>query len=343
MSLLNANCDTLFSQQNHHNQKYGNMSTQITLDQTRGVLETILYQLSPTTTSRINSKEGADRMTLSAAPPLQLFENAIIQCPCLSLHADLDSSMVSTQHHSHHSNDRTQAKDHAIKLLSRPMTYVHGHSPLSGNTNPMTTSSPSAIIAVIGRTVQQHVFASFAVLVDRRLHAYTDVLTRHAIVLSSMYQHHHQHQHDEVEKANPVPPVLDGRSGTATSTSLTSVRNDNNPIDVEEEEDVVNSKMLVLNEKKWMIQNKGIQTEAQALTSHFQLLPSPPFTTMILVPEETTTTSVLVSPTPIVVINAPIRYTMTMELHIPVEHDYHHGTKKIVPVSFSTDGFIKCK
>ena len=340
MSLLNANCDAPFSKHNHHNQKYGTMSTLDALDRTRGVLQTILYQLTPTT-SRINPKDGAegDRMTFSAAP-LQLRENAIIQCPCLSLHADLESTMVGTKHHPHpHSNDRTQAKDHAIKLLSRPMTYVHCHPSLPGNTNPTTTPAPSAIIAVIGRTVQQHVFASFAVLVDLRLHAYTDVLTRHAIVLSSMHQHHHHH-----EEANPIPRVMDGPEGrpeTATSTSLPSVQHhhDNAPIEVEEEEDVVNSKMLVLNEKKWMIQKKGIQTEAHALTSHFELLPSPHQATMILVPEETTTS---VSPTHVVVISAPIRYTMTMELHIPVGHD-NHGTKKIVPVSFSTDGFIKCK
>ncbi len=145
--------------------------------------------------------------------------------------------------------------------------------------------------AGIGRRMEQNVFVSFALLVDRRLHAYTNVLTRHANVLASI--------HDDA--------VME-----------------------EEEEDVVNSKMLVLHEKKLMIQIKGAQTEAHGLTSNFQLRP---YAVKHHHVDHTAASSFVVS--------APIRYSVTMDLYIPEECD--HGTMKIVPVSFSTDGLIKCK
>jgi hypothetical protein len=264
------------------------------VDPTRTVLQLILNQLASTTGSS-NADRGSNDSdgghAAVAPPPLTLHENAIFQCPSLSLQADLDRTMVGSTTHPHdmnHSKDRTQAKDHAIQLLSRTMTGMYPkHNDGDG------ADANRWIGADIGRRMEHNVFASFALLVDRRLHAYTNILTRHANVLAAI--------HDAAVKEE------------------------------EEEDDVVNSKMLVLHEKKLMIQIKGAQTEARGLTSHFQLRPSAVKHKQV---DHTAASSFVVS--------APIRYSVTMDLYIPEECD-DDGTMKIVPVSFSTDGFIKCK
>ena len=269
------------------------------VDPTRTVLQLILNQLASTTGSSIadsSSNDSDDGHAAVAPPPLTLHENAIFQCPSLSLQADLDRAMVGSTTHPHqhphdmnHSKDRAQAKDHAIQLLSRTMTGMYPK-----HNDGDDADANRWIGADIGRRMEHNVFASFALLVDRRLHAYTNILTRHANVLASI--------HDAAVKEE------------------------------EEEDDVVNSKMLVLHEKKLMIQIKGAQTEARGLTSHFQLRPSAVKHHHQV--DHTAASSFVVS--------APIRYSVAMDLYIPEECD-DHGTMKIVPVSFATDGFIKCK
>ena len=343
MSVWNAIiCDAAFSlnnKKNHPHQHYHSKSTNnetmpstIALD--RVALKSILQQLTVTTTltSPIHGTVEGDRnmtLTSASAPPLQLLSDAnvtTIQCPSLSLHkTDMDAT---TKHPP--SKDRTQAKDHAIKLLARPMTFVHPPPHCFTNSTDAETESlhsPTAsIFSLVGRRIQQNVFASFALLVDCRLHAYTDVLTRHAIVLSSMYHHHDSN----------VTPVI------AVNNATNDDDDDDNNNNVEEkEDDVVKSKMMALNEKKRMIQKKGAHTEAHALTSHFELLPHKHPETVQHAENLDAANHATTAMTSTTVRSAPIHYMVTMELRIPNDCETG-GPKKIVPISFAANGFIKC-
>ena len=305
MSLLNAKCFTAFSNNNINcNRNNETMSTINAFDRTR-VLKSILQKLASTSSQKPNDEVMREDST-SAAPPLQLSENVTIQCPSLSLQSDVDHTMTTRNITHHPTKDRTQAKDHAIKLLARQMTFVHHlhfhdeRCSMRNNTascvdatieSPETTRS---IFASVGRNIQQNVFASFALLVNRRLNAYTAVMTRHAIV--------------SFEDSRPVNRATDCNDGSLVSYDKAG-----------EEEDVVNSKHLLFG------------TEARALTSNFQLLPQKHHDTSTVNDGNQTTAFM----------GAPIVYSVTMELHIPDE--WETEKIKIVPVSFSTNGFIKCK
>lgn len=94
---------------------------------------------------------------------------AKLLCPGLSL------KHVETEDH-HHFSDRKQAEKYALNMLSRPL-------------EASVIEAPEALL--------QNVYASFAVLVDSRLRAYTTFLARHALTLSEE-QDHTEHLHPQM-------------------------------------------------------------------------------------------------------------------------------------------------
>lgn len=96
-----------------------------------------------------------------------------VSCPGLSLHHEKGGHCGVSDHYA----DRKHAEDHAVSLLARPLE-VHNEEKLnqSGSVLPIARSA---------RALLQNIYASFAVLVDSRLRAYTDFLARHAMTLSS--------------------------------------------------------------------------------------------------------------------------------------------------------------
>jgi hypothetical protein len=96
-----------------------------------------------------------------------------VACPSLSLHHGKEVHFgVSGR-----STPRKHAEDHAVNLLSRPLEDLV----------EMELNETEAMLRIFrsARSLLQNVYSSFAVLVDSRLHAYTDFLSRHALTLSS--------------------------------------------------------------------------------------------------------------------------------------------------------------
>ena len=102
-------------------------------------------------------------------------------CPGLSLKhgkewssSDLASSSASDHRYC---NDRKQAEEHAVDLLSRP---------LQGHASPVFAGGIGNVILGeqgnrVAQLLQSNIYSSFAVLMDSRLHAYSSVLARHAM------------------------------------------------------------------------------------------------------------------------------------------------------------------
>jgi len=99
-------------------------------------------------------------------------------CPSLSLKHSKEERSSSTdpsssEHHGHY--DRKQAEEHAVILLTRPLKHTTRSS--------TSTFGSSGIGENAAQLLQQNISASFAILVDSRLHAYSSVLARHALSL----------------------------------------------------------------------------------------------------------------------------------------------------------------
>lgn len=312
------------------------------------VVLTSIVQLLSLSASHLPKPESSDTK-IPSPPPFQLDETVIIQCSSLSLmrseqlvHPPVGSATTPTMTMTTTNTptkDRSQAKDHAIQLLARPMTLVHRqYHGSEGNTmatdgvsvdaeiasHPSTTIITS-IFTSVGRRMEQNVFASMALLIDRRLQAYTDVLTRQAAIVSY---------------GGEGPPVTTGIAPTFSNDSSCGGVVHNGTLTENKRSNDVGGNHPWMETTK-IIQSRGAQTEVHALTSHFQLL----------LPSRRTNTSLVVLPgtsnnnnkSAIVIRSSPIRYTVTMELHIP-NGCQETGTKeKIVPITFSTNGFIKCK
>lgn len=93
-------------------------------------------------------------------------------CPGLALKHSKDerssSDPSSSENHGHY--DRKQAEEHAVALLTRPLQHC-------------SASRTRGIGEIDAQLLQQNISASFAILVDSRLHAYSSVLARHALSL----------------------------------------------------------------------------------------------------------------------------------------------------------------
>jgi hypothetical protein len=98
----------------------------------------------------------------------------MVSCPCLSLHHGKDGHCGA----SNHCADRKHAEDHAVCLLARPLKVPK-------EDEEQEEAEPKFIVARSARALVQNIYSSFAVLVDSRLHAYTDFLARHALALKS--------------------------------------------------------------------------------------------------------------------------------------------------------------
>jgi hypothetical protein len=236
----------------------------------------------------LSTNSPHDDDTVPMTPEFKFFsEDLLMQCPGLLLHSEKGDP--NNHDHNHHYTNRKQAKDHAINLLNRPLTV------------PDSVVSCQRISRAT-RILIQNVFTSFALLVDSRLHAYTDLLTRHAIVLTSM----------DASLVQQQPPNAEDNA-----------RYVNSPMSNFEME----AKVSVINAKKFMMQLKCAKTEARALTTHVQIV------------DNNESTSLLHQDQNGYVLKTSIIYTFAMDLCIPESE----GKIKVVPISFSTEGIMKCK
>jgi hypothetical protein len=96
-------------------------------------------------------------------------EELDVICPSLSLHHDKEKFGVSQK------VDRKLAEDRAVDLLSRPVRLRHGEC------QPDDTKLR---MSCFGADLLQNIYSSFAVLVDCRLRAYSDLLARHVAKLT---------------------------------------------------------------------------------------------------------------------------------------------------------------
>lgn len=102
------------------------------------------------------------------------FRELVVSCPCLSLHHEKDTHRCS----SNHCVDRKHAEDHAVCLLARPLKVFR-------EDKKQDIAGPKVVVARTARALVKNIHSSFAVLVDSRLHAYTEFLARHALALTS--------------------------------------------------------------------------------------------------------------------------------------------------------------
>jgi hypothetical protein len=100
----------------------------------------------------------------------------MVSCPCLSLLHEKEGHLGAA---SDHCADRKHVEDHAVSLLARPLLEV-----VLGDEKQLG-AEPGLNISRSARTLLQNIYSSFAVLVDSRLHAYTEFLASHARALSS--------------------------------------------------------------------------------------------------------------------------------------------------------------
>jgi hypothetical protein len=96
-------------------------------------------------------------------------EELVVICPALSLHHDKGKFGVSQK------VGRKLAEDRAVDLLSRPVQLRLGESQIDDTELRMS---------FFGADLLQNIYSSFAVLVDCRLRAYSDLLARHVAKLS---------------------------------------------------------------------------------------------------------------------------------------------------------------
>jgi hypothetical protein len=96
-------------------------------------------------------------------------EELSVICPSLSLHHDKGKFGVSQK------VDRKLAEDRAVDLLSRPVHFRLGESQIDDTEHR---------VSFLGSDLLQNIYSSFAVLVDCRLRAYSDLLARHVAKLS---------------------------------------------------------------------------------------------------------------------------------------------------------------
>lgn len=109
-----------------------------------------------------------------------------VSCPGLSLHHKKLSPHSFIESSSDHSADRKLAKGHAINLLARPLesesALRRAENDRGADDTELEATMPPAI-ARSARTLLRNFSSSFAVLIDSRLRAYTDFLSRHAMTL----------------------------------------------------------------------------------------------------------------------------------------------------------------
>jgi hypothetical protein len=156
---------------------------------------------------------------------LKMAEEIVLSCPSLSLLHEKED-----QHgDSHRYTDRKVAEEHAVDLLNRPLSLLSAAALREG-------TSLVRILTHAARMIRLNVVSSFALLVDSRLHAYTDLLARHAVVLASQSMM------------------------MSTSDAV---------VDEEKWSNFPNATAWAVNEKKWTILSLGAQVEASALGSLF--------------------------------------------------------------------------
>jgi hypothetical protein len=105
---------------------------------------------------------------------LKMAEEIVLSCPSLSLLHEKEDQRGD----SHRYTDRKVAEEHAVDLLNRPLSLLSAAALREG-------TFLVRILTHAARMIRLNVVSSFALLVDSRLHAYTNLLARHAVVLAS--------------------------------------------------------------------------------------------------------------------------------------------------------------
>jgi hypothetical protein len=181
--------------------------------------------------STSSEREEADLMDdelPTMTSQVKMAEEIVLCCPSLSLLHEKED-----QHgDSHRYTDRKVAEEHAVDLLNRPMSLLRAAAALREGTSVVRMFTHAA------RMIRHNMVSSFALLVDSRLHAYTNLLARHAVVLAS--------------QRSRMMSTSDAAVDEASNWS-------NYP----------NATAWAVDEKKWTILSLGAQVEAIALGSLF--------------------------------------------------------------------------
>lgn len=129
---------------------------------------TDLLKAAANALSKVFSGETEVRNRRNAPEVAMANDHVVITCPSLSLLREKEHSGLDSSSSSPHYNDRKLAEDHAVHLLNRPLR-TNDSNRLSGTADAL----------------RHNILSSLALLVDSRLHAYTDLLERHAAVAAS--------------------------------------------------------------------------------------------------------------------------------------------------------------